>query len=354
MALLRLESFDHWATADRGYKGWSFAHVAATPGDTGCSIGAYGRNGTNGLRGHNNAVNGHSTRASVGISNASGATAIPGFGFRINTAIPAGDVPICTLMRGSTELISVTCSATGTLSVRLGGRTGSVLSTSVLTITHSTYYFLELKTLLHDSAGTYELKIDGVTFASGSGVDTLASGAATWDGLVLGGTNVALTYTIDFDDLRACDGSTGSNNDFLGDHRIVCVVASPGNGTHIDYAASTGSDRGAVVDDNPPNVADYVQGGTVGDRVTFNFPALGVTGTVKAVQTVNLAKAEVAGIRTQVPAFLVGGNDYDGAGSVLGSDWSYQLEVHPTNPDTVAAWTVSEIDGAEIGAAVTA
>jgi hypothetical protein len=354
MALLRVESFDHWATADRAYKGWSFAHVAATPGDAGCSIGAYGRNGTNGLRGHNHAVGGQSTRALLGIPNASGATALKGFGFRINTAIPAADIPICTYMRGSTELISVTCSATGTLSVRLGGRTGSVLSTSVATITHSTYYFCEPKVVLNDTTGSYELRINGVAFTSGSGVDTLISGAATWDGLVLGGTNVGVTYTIDFDDLHVCDGTTASNNNFLGDHRIVCVVASAGNGTHTGYAASTGTDRGAMVDDNPPDVADYVQGGTVGDRVTFNFPALGVTGTVKAVQTVNLAKADAAGIRTQVPAFRIGGNDYDGNGSILGSDWLYQVEVHPTNPNTVAAWTVSEIDGAEFGAAVTA
>jgi hypothetical protein len=354
MALLRVESFDHWATAHRGYKGWSFAHVGASPGDAGCTIGAYGRNSTNGLRGRNEAVGGQSSRAALGISNTSGATAVIGFGLRVNTAIPGGNFPILTLMRGSTEMISVTGSATGTLSVRRGGRTDTVLSTSVLTISHSTYYFCELKVTLNDTTGAYELRIDGATFASGSSVDTIPSGAATWDGIVLGGTNVALTYSVDFDDVYVCDGTTASNNDFLGDHRIVCVVASAGNGTHTDYAPSTGSDRGAMVDDNPPDVADYVQGGTVGDRVTFNFPALGVTGTVKAVQTVNLAKAEAAGVRTQVPAFLVGGNDYDGNGSVLGSDWSYQVEVHPTNPDTVATWTVSEIDGAEFGGAVTA
>jgi hypothetical protein len=354
MALLRVESFDHWATAHRGYKGWSFAHVGASPGDAGCTIGAYGRNSTNGLRGRNEAVGGQSSRAALGIANASGATAIVGFGFRVNTAIPAGNFPLFTLMRGSTEMLTVTCSATGTLSVRLGGRSDPALTTSVLTISHSTYYFLEFKVTLHDSTGSYELRIDGATFTSGSGVDTLEPGAATWDGIVLGGTNVALTYSVDFDDVYVCDGTSGSNNNFLGDHRIVCVVASAGNGTHIDYAASSGSDRGAMVDDNPPNVSDYVQGAVSGDRVTFNFPALGVTGTVKAVQTVNLAKAEAAGIRTQVPAFRIGGADYDGSGSILGSDWLYQVEVHPTNPDTVAAWTVSEIDGAEFGAAVTA
>jgi hypothetical protein len=354
MALLRIDSFDHFATADRGYKGWSFTNAGASPGDPGCTIGAYGRNSTNGLRGNNQAVGGQATRSALGISSTSGATAVLGFAFRVNSAIPASDFPICTLMRGSTELISVTCSATGTLSVRLGGRTATILTTSVSTISPATYYFAELKVTLHDSTGAYELRIDGVNFTSGSGVDTLVSGAATWDGIVLGGTNVGVTYTIDFDDLYICDGSSGVNNDFLGDHRIVCVVASSGNGTHTDWAPSTGSDRGALVDDNPPNVADYVASGTVGDRVTFNFAALGLAGTVKAVQTAPLMKADLAGVRTSAPAFRISGNDYDGSGYALGSDWSYQLEVHTTNPATVAPWTVSEIDGAEVGEVVTA
>jgi hypothetical protein len=354
MALLRVESFDHFATADRGYKGWSFAHVGASPGDAGCSIGAYGRNSTNGLRGRNEAVGGQSSRALLGISNASGATAILGFGFRVNTAIPAGNFPICMVMRGSTELITVTGSATGTISVRRGGVSGTVLSTSVSTISHSTYYYGELKVTLNDTTGSYDFLINGVSFTSGSGTDTLASGAATWDGIVLGGVNVAVTYTIDFDDVYVCDGSSGSNNDFLGDHRIVCVVASSGNGTNADWSTSTGSDHGALVDDNPPSVSDYNQSGTVGQRDTYNFAALGVSGTVKAVQTVNLLKSDVAGLRTVVPAIRVASTNYDGNGSVLGSDWSYQTEVHITNPNTVAAWTVSEIDSAEFGVKVTA
>jgi hypothetical protein len=354
MALLRVESFDHWATAHRGYKGWSFSLAGASPGDTGCTIGAFGRNGTNGLRCRATSPSGLSSQATLTVPGISGTTAVIGFAFRINDLLPANETLVMQIQNASAEQISVTCSTGGALSVRRGGLSGTILATSATTISHSTFYFIELKVLFDNSAGTYELRLNGVNIASGTGADTVASGTPGWDSITFGNDPISNNHKHDIDDLYICDGTTGSNNDFLGDHRIVCVVASAGNGTHTDYAPSIGSDRGEMVDDNPPDVADYVQGGTVGDRVTFNFAALGVTGTVKAVQTVNLAKAEAAGIRTQVPAFRVGGADYDGNGSVLGSDWSYQVEVHPTNPDTVAAWTVSEIDGAEFGVKVTA
>jgi hypothetical protein len=348
-----MDSFDHWTTATRAYKGWTFSVAGASPGDEGCTIGPYGRRGSNGLRCRNGAVSGVAGRATRGVTT-SGATAIKGVAFRVNTAIPSVDFALCSFLRGSTELITVTCSATGTLSVRLGGRTGSVLSTSVSTITHSTFYFLEPKVVLNASTGLYELRVNGTNFTSNPSVNTLISGAATWDGIALGGTNVGANFSIDFDDIYVFDGSTGADNDFAGDHPIEWRPMSSGNGTRTGWSPSVGSDHGALVGESTPDVSTFNQAGTVGARDTYNVAALGVAGTVRAVQTVNLLKADVAGLRTVVPSFYIGGTDYDGNGAVLGSDWSYQLEIHPTDPSTVAPWTISGIDAAEFGVAVTA
>jgi hypothetical protein len=354
MALRHIDSWDHYATANRAAKGWTFTYAGASPGDEGCTIGAYGRNSTNGLRGRNGAVSGKSSRATLGVSNTSGATAIMGFAFRIDAGVPAADFCVCQVFRGSTELISVTCSATGTLSVRRGDREATILSTSVSTITHSTFYFIELKVTLHDSTGVYDLKVNGTTYTSGSGVDTLVSGAATWDGIGLGGTNIGQNYSIDFDDLYVADGSGGVEDDFLGDHRIVCVVASSGNGGNTDWSPSTGSDHGALVDENPPNESDYNQSGTAGQRDTYNFAAVGVSGTVKALQTLRYIKAEAAGVRSVAPVIRISSTNYDGTTQALGSDWTYHREIYRQNPATTAAWTISGIDGAEFGAKVTA
>jgi hypothetical protein len=259
------------------------------------------------------------------------------------------------IWNASAAQTSLAVSTGGALLVRRGSSLfGTTLATSATTLSASVWYFLELKVLFHDSAGTYELKIDGVSEMSGTGVDTIASGSAGWDSFVLGNAETASDRSFDYDDLYACDGSSGTNNTFLGDHRIVCVVASSGNGTHADWSCSTGSDHGALVDENPPNESDYNQSGTAGHRDTYNFAAVGVAGTVKAVQTVNFLKADAAGLRTVVPTFRINGGNFDGNGDVLGSDWAYYTEVHTTNPDTGLAWTVSEIDGAEFGVKVTA
>ena len=354
MALLAIDSFDHFSTAQRAYKGWTFASAGASAGDEGCTIGAFGRNSTNGVRCRNGAVSGVSGPATLGVSNTSGATAGLGVGFRINTAVPSTDFVLFSFKRGSTPLITVTCSATGTLSVRRGDRTDTILATSVSTVTHSTYYFAELKVVLNDSTGTYELKIDGATFASGSGADTLVSGAATWDGVTLGSPNVGVNLSIDFDDLHVYDGSGGSNDDFMGDHRIVCVVASSGNGGNTDWSPSTGSDHGALVDENPANTTDYNRGSSAGQRDTYNFAALGVSGTVKAVQAVNLLSAEVAGVRSVGAVVRQSSTNYDSTGQSIGSDWLYYKQLHLADPSTSTAWTTSGVDSAEFGVKVTA
>jgi hypothetical protein len=173
---------------------------------------------------------------------------------------------------------------------------------------------------------------------------------------VLGHVNLSspLTFTQSYDDLYVCDGSGGVEDTFLGDHRVVCVVASSGNGTHADWTPLTGGDHGAMVDENPPNLdTDYNMAGSVGNRDTYNFAALGVSGTIKCVQTVNLMLSEVGGLRYVADSIRIGGVDYDGTPSVLGGDWAYRLERHRVSPATSTPWSVGEIDGAEFGVKVT-
>jgi len=82
---------------------------------------------------------------------------------------------------------------------------------------------------------------------------------------------------------------------------------------------------------------------------TYNFPAVGVAGTVAGVQQSIYAKCEVAGVRRLEGNTNMAGIDYHANGALLGSDWAYLTEFFPTSPATVAPWTVAEIDAAEFG-----
>jgi hypothetical protein len=354
MALLAIDSLDHYNTAFAPKKGWSFNTAGASPGDRGCTIGAYGRNSTNGLRCRQQTGTSDFAQATRSISGVSGTTGVMGFALYLNTSLPSETAGIASFVNSSAKQITITCSSGGALAVRRGGYTGTALGTTVATITHSTWYYIELKVLFDNSAGTYELRIDGVNAVSGTGADTIFSGSAGFDSIILGSEDLTFGIMADYDDLYVCDGSGGVNDTFLGDHRIVCVVASSGNGTNVDWSPSTGSDHGALVDENPANDTDYNQSGTVGHRDTYNFAAVGVAGTVKAVQTANLIKADVAGVRYVGDVTRISSTNYDSTGTTVGSDWVFRCEVHPTSPATATAWTVSEIDGAEFGVKVTA
>jgi hypothetical protein len=353
--LLRCDSFDHYDTATAPKKGWTFGTVAASPGGVGGSIGSFGRNSTQGMRLVHPNTGAPGATAVLALAGVSGTTAVVGFAFNTGSVTRAAEMRVLSIVKTSVQHITLTIGTGGALSLRLGGVTGGILGTSSTTLSSSTWYFIEVKVLLDNSAGTYALRINGVSEISGTGADTVASGTAGWDSLEFG--HGLITNTPDpefsFDDLYLCDGTGGVNDTFLGDHRIVCVVASSGTGTNADWSPSTGSDHGALVDENPPNTSDYNQAGVAGHRDTYNFAALGVAGTVKAVQTVNLLKADVAGVRNVGDVARISGTNYDSTGTVVGSDWTYRLELHPTSPATSTAWTVSEIDGAEFGVKVT-
>jgi len=59
-------------------------------------------------------------------------------------------------------------------------------------------------------------------------------------------------------------------------------------------------------------------------------------------------------VRSVGPVSRIGGVNYDGTGTVVGSDWTFQRDIKRVSPATSTAWTVSEIDGAEFGVKVTA
>lgn len=346
------DSFDHYDTANASRKGWTIY-----PG-TDVTIAAVGRNGTNGLRCAHDWT--EFTYAVHGIE-ASGPTAIVGVGFREYQPVDDGTTAytVLHLLNGSTPLITLrltasrafeVCRGHATSNAVIGATVGGVVSTM-------TYHFIELKVLLHDSTGTAELRVDGVTRLALTGVDTISAGAAVWTGIGLGSQYVNSTsnYVTHYDDLYVCDGSGGANDDFLGDHRIICRVAEAGNGTYTGWSPSSGTNHGTLVGENPPDTSTYCQSSTVGARDTYNFAALGVVGTIKCVQACNLLRADAAGVRHVAPSTrALGGATFDAEGTILGSDWGYQLEQMTSNPVTVADWTVAEVDSTEFGVVVIA
>ena len=152
----------------------------------------------------------------------------------------------------------------------------------------------------------------------------------------------------DYDDLWS-DGSAGA---FNGDMR-VCSHLPNSDGGASQWTPSTGTAHYACVDDaTPGGDTDYVSDATAGHRDTYGFPALpvGSSATVKAVQVRMWARKDDAGTRTIDAVARIGGTNYDnGSALALSTSYSAQEARYLTDPSTGSAWTVSGVNGAELG-----
>lgn len=289
MAEVFKDSFDHYATAQLGEK-WS-AYGAGTS-TASIAIGAYGRNSTNGLR---IAKAGAGTGAHVQLSIANLATLVCGFSLKGTGA----DLPLVELVDNATVQCSLYLRSDGRLEARgpggaaLSGGTGSAVISSTVP------KYVEIKPLIHASAGTFVVKVDGTTDINVSGADTLATANVYATLLRFGETgSTSATYTYDIDDLYVYDTTGGVQDDFAGDHRIECIFPS-GAGSDTDFTPSTGSNFQNVDDTTPDDDSTYNSSATVGHVDTFAMGNLSSSsGTITSVSVVVRARKEDAGART--------------------------------------------------------
>jgi hypothetical protein len=255
---------------------------------------------------------------------------------------------ILQIREGSTTHMTVALDTAGKLSVKRGTTT---LATGTTVLTLSNWYYIELKTVIHDTTGSYELRIDTVTELSDAVEDTRNGGTTgQWDNIVI---NCAAVGTL-VDDFYVCDTSGSTNNDFLGPVKVETLLPQTGNGTNTGLTPSTGTDHGALVDESPANTSDYNSSATVGVKDTYHYPSLSLTGAVLGIQTnLYVAKSDTAA-RTVCAVVRSGGTDYDGANVSPGTTFGYFSEVRATNPATGLAWTTADVNGMEAGMKVTA
>lgn len=337
MAVLFLDSFDHYATANLTSK-WS--------GQTGTNtIGPVGQNSTNGLRQTNgdNQVN-----RALGVN---AATLIVGRAFRFLTAPTTANYPLLNIRDGTTNQVRLVLNSLKQLELQNGS--GAVLSTGTTVLSVSTFYYLELKATINNTTGSYELRINGTTEFSGTNADTQNSANAyANDVQVQGAGNVGGTNW-DCDDLYVCDNSGTVNNDFLGQIRVQCIFPD-GAGGVTQWTPLSGSNYANVNETAPDGDTTYNSDATIGDRDTYTFGALSPsTASIKAIQIVPYVRKDDAGSRAIAPVIRIGSTNYDQSTlPSLSTSYQYLPLVVENSPATTAPFTLSEVNGFEVGAKV--
>ena len=271
-------------------------------------------------------------------------------------SIQAGQVGALRVLYNGSAQLAVTIRADGSIDVRQEYSGGTLIgSTAAGVWPTSGWNYLEVKILLHQTAGTVVVKVNGGTVISeiAGDKDTCYRADTLWNQIEVssGGGSTGI------DDLYLCDGTGSVNNNFLGQVRAVPLFPQTDAvdaGSNADFTCSGGTDHGALVDDDPSDGdTSYVYSSTVDHVDTWSYPALGLTGTIKGVQLGLIAKktdSETRAIRAVArPAST---NRVDATDQYLSTSYARKSVIWETNPEDSEAWEVADIDGAEFGVKV--
>lgn len=240
---------------------------------------------------------------------------------------------------------------TNAIQVRRGSG-GTILGTtasSVFVPGVASFFFYEFKVVLSDTVGVVQIKINGITVLNLTNVDTKNGGT----GLVFDTFNFIQNFGmgIGIDDLYLLNGAGSVNNNFIGDCSVLTRFPDgDGNYSQGTNSGGTSVNNYTYVDEQPPNISDYVTFPATGVKDTYTFTDL-PTGSVYGVQQAAYAAKADAGARTIRNIQRIAGTDYASADQGLSITPTYvgKFDIMETSPATGVLWTATEINAAEFG-----
>lgn len=329
MSLLFMESFAHYLAADYPQKnnGLSISNSISATG---------GRRGVPALQGGNGTFY---TR-----------TFIPGdttciIGFAINFSIASTADIIRIYDSGGNETYHIGLNSTRT--IYCGKPFAAPDATSTLTITVPGFIYFEAKVNVLDAGGTVDVKVNGVSFISLTGIDTKFSGTAGWNRIdIISGSFPTLLH-----DMYVCDGTGGAPwNNLLGDSRVDVrrPTANTASGS-IGWTPSTGSNFQNVDDVTPNGDTDYNSTSSIATDVFVTEDAPVVGGTIFGIQLVTSNKKMDGGACGIKPVIRHSGTEYLGNEFFPTLSYTMMIQAYQTNPGTGLAWTEAGFNAAEFG-----
>ena len=224
-----------------------------------------------------------------------------------------------------------------------------------VTISDYMWHRLEIKMIISDTVGECTIRLNDQEVFTRTGIDTLSGTDAfvriiEMSGEATGNNGVRVRL----DDIVVTDDTgPAPNNTFLGDIRISALRPNaPGDATDFTPLAGTNWE---AVDDTLGSDGDttYVESTTAAHQDLHNIePITGVgelpTTIYGFVVSAHCKKTE-AGVRSIQLLSKSGVTTGNGATQVLLTTYTTIHEIFELNPDTSVAWTVSDIDSAQIG-----
>jgi hypothetical protein len=268
-------------------------------------------------------------------------------GCAINLATLPGSISrLFSFYDGSTDGVNIRVKSDGTIAAYLGSST--LLGTSTSQLTATNWYYIELKVVTHNTAGTVDLVVNGSSWLSLTSQDT-QPGSNAYHTAVRLGQNDGAVYTR-YDDMYVLDSTGSKNNAMLGNHRVDSLDPD-GAGDDTNWTPSAGSnyqcvDDGALLDED----TSYNETSTDAHDDLFTYDNLpGDASTVAGVMIVTETRVTTGSMDVS-QNIKSGGTEYPGsADTIVSTTYVTITRLEEDDPDTSVAWTVSGVNGAQFG-----
>lgn len=355
MALLWCDGFDHYGTSTAKLLDGAWAEANA-----GVSLTtANPRTGTYNLR-QWGATTGSTTNLRRVLGGAKTTVGIGGAFYY--SALPTGNnsqrlFDFCDAT--NTKQIVVVCQSTGTIEVwrGLAGSGTSLGVTATPVVVANAYQHIECVVFFSQTVGTVEVRVNGVTVLSLSGIDTCATSLVECSQVHIGGgTGVSNAYNAtDIDDVFCYDNTSSYNNTFIGDRRVLTLFPDANTATADWTAVGAASGYLCIDEANPNDDTDYITAATPGLVSQFGLQNLpGGISVVNAVVMVERARKTEAGTANTQVSIVSGASTANGADKPLTEIYTYRHDVFQIDPATAAPFTPAAVDALQLKVARTA
>lgn len=254
---------------------------------------------------------------------------------------------------GATTHLTLVINPNGSGEIRRGTQSGTVLASFAAgSFPSDMWNGYELKALLSDTVGTFEIRKDGnptPIIAAITAQDTKNAGTnVTFDAIGFVGTGTGSVESW-FDDIVVWNGAGSINNDFIGDTEVVTLFPN-GDGATINGTPSTGTSHYVLVNEVAPNTTNYNTLVADGDLELYDFDNLTNTGgIIRAVQSLPFSAKVGSDAAFLQDTLRISGSNYSAGSIAQSTSFAYYPRIREVSPATSAAFTAAIINAMQAG-----
>ncbi|MEK7357520.1 MAG: hypothetical protein AAB250_13795 [Bdellovibrionota bacterium] len=282
---------------------------------------------------------------------------IMGFGYY---RVPSDNVNVSICGFGGTTcdsqgIVLAHSHTTGTLYAATAGGNGvpaTTLGTASITLSLSTWYYIEVRAKLSSTVGEFEVYVDGVQVLNLTNINSATGGIASYQVAAIAMHNTgsgSWSHQI-YDDLYILDKTGATNNTFLGPISVYSLMPTGAGSVTELTPTGAASNWDAVNDATNDNATTYVATGTTGNKDYYTFEQL--PGSVTAVPGVMMRTCgtlAASGTRKlQMNLKYVASVVSSSLKTLTLGSWKQNMFVRDTAPDG-AAWTPAKVNALEGG-----